>query len=685
MKTIVIILSILSSIIYAQVDRSKMPEPGLAPKIEIADYQSFQLENGLKVFVIENHKLPKISFSLLIDRDPINENDAAGYVSAAGELLRTGTINRTKDQIDEQVDFIGAALSTSPTGVFASVLKKHVDTLLNLMSDLILNSEFADEQLDKILLRMKSEIAMAKDDPSAIASNVRKVLLFGKDHPYGELTTEETIDNITLDKCKEYYRNFFKPNIAYLAVVGDITLDEAKPLIEKYFGKWQTGDVPQFTYKKPEPPAGLNIAIVDRPNAIQSVINIAYPVQLKIGDADEIKAKVTNTILGGGVFRLFNNLREKHAYTYGAYSVLANDKLIGNFNAFADVRNEVTDSAVTEILYEMKRLKEEAVPDDELQGVKNYLTGNFVMSLESPQTIASFAINTERYNLPEDYYATYLQKIASVTSHDVKEAAQKYIKPEDNYILIVGNADLIKQKMSKFGSLTFYDRFGNKVDTSAVDLNAEGVTAEQILGKYIYAIGGREKFSAVQDRITEMSGKVQGIDVNMTVYQKSPDLLRQEVNAGLMNQVIIYNGSQGMMKTSGQETNIAGQELEKLKYEATLSLLLKYDEFGIKLKLTGTPIVDGKDSYQVEMIFPGGTKWIQYYDKEAGLKLKEEKNVTTPQGTFTQETLFSDYREVEGLKFPFKIVQKMGAQSLQFEVSSIKINAGIDDGKFEIK
>jgi predicted Zn-dependent peptidase len=553
------------------------------------------------------------------------------------------------------------------------------------MSDLILNSEFADEQLDKILLRMKSEIAMAKDDPTAIASNVRKVLLFGKDHPYGEQTTEETIDNIKLDKCKEYYRNFFKPNIAYLAVVGDITLDEAKPLIEKYFGKWQIGDVPQFTYKKPEPPKGLNLAIVDRPNAIQSVINIAYPVQLKIGDADEIKTKVTNTILGGGVFRLFNNLREKHAYTYGAYSVLASDKLIGNFNAFADVRNEVTDSAVTEMLYEMKRLKEEAVPDDELQGVKNYLTGNFVMSLESPQTIASFAINTERYNLPEDYYPTYLQKIAAVTSHDVKEAAQKYIRSENNYILIVGNADQIKQKMSKLGSLTFYDIYGSKVDTSAVDLNAEGVTAEQILEKYIVAIGGREKFSAVQNRITEMIGRVQGIEVNMTVYQKSPDLLRQEVNAGLMNQVIIYNGSQGIMKASGQEINITDQELEKLKYEATLSLLLNYEELGIKLKLTDTPKVDGKDSYQVEMIFPGGTKWIQYYDKESGLKLKEEKNVTTPQGTFTQETLFSDYREVEGLKFPFKITQKMGAQSLQFEVSSIKINAGIDDGKFEIK
>ncbi len=685
MKNLLIILSFLSTILFAQVDRSKMPEPGAAPIIKIADYESFELNNGLKVFIIENHKLPVVSFSLVFDRDPLTENSAAGYISAAGELLRTGTKTRSKDQIDEQIDFIGASLNASATSVFASALKKHIDTLLSLMSDIVINAEFTQTQLDKILLRMKSDLAMGKDDPSTIASNVRKVLLYGKDHPYGELTTEETLDNITLKKCKEYYQKYFKPNIAYLAVVGDISLKETKAIVEKYFANWEKGDVPRFIYDNPKPPTGVNVAIVDRPNAVQSVVNVTYPVQLKIGDADEIKAKVTNTILGGGVFRLFNNLREKHSYTYGAYSTLANDRLTGYFNAFADVRNEVTDSAVTQILYEMNRINSEAVPEEELQGVKNYLTGNFVMALESPQTVASFAINTSRYNLPEDYYSTYLQKIADVTAHDVKDEAQKYIHPDNNYILVVGNAEQIKDKLSKFGSLQYYDRYGSKLDTTAFNAGAENISAEQIIENYINAIGGREKLSAVNDRTTKMSGKVQGFDVKMTVYQKAPDLLRQDISAGPMNQEIIFNGTDGVMKASGQDIKITGAELEKLKYEASITLLLKLDEYGVKVKSTGNAKVDGQESYKLEMLFPGGTKWIQYYDKETGLKLKEEKNITTPQGTFTQETILSDYRDVDGLKFPYKITQTLGAQTMEFVVSSIKINSGIGDEKFEIK
>ncbi|MBZ0200783.1 MAG: insulinase family protein [Ignavibacteriaceae bacterium] len=685
MKKLLIILLLLPIILFAQVDRSKMPKPGAAPTIKIADYESFELNNGLKVFVIENHKLPVVSFSLVFDRDALKENNASGYISAAGELLRTGTKTRTKDQIDEEIDFIGASLNASSTSVFASSLKKHADTLLTLMSDIVLNAEFTQNQLDKIILRMKSDLAIGKDDPSTIASNVRKVLLYGKDHPYGELATEETIDNITLDKCSEYYKKYFKPNIAYLAVVGDISIDEAKPIIKKYFGSWERGDVPRFIYDIPKSPTGVNVAIVDRPNAVQSVINVCYPVQLKIGDPDDIKAKVTNTILGGGVFRLFNNLREKHSYTYGAYSTLANDRLTGYFNASADVRNEVTDSAVTEIFYEMNRINNEAVPEEELQGVKNYLTGNFVMALESPQTVAGFAINTARYNLPKDYYATYLQKVADVTVPDIKEEAQKYIHADNNYILIVGNADQIKENLSKFGAVQFYDRFGNSIDTSSIDLGVEGVSAEQIIENYITAIGGREKLAAVNDRITEMSGKVQSFDVKMTVYQKVPDLLRQDISAGPMNQEVIFNGSEGVMKASGQEIKITGQELEKLKYEASLGLLLKLDEYGVKVKLTGSSKVDGKDSYQLEMIFPGGTKWIQYYDKETGFKLKDEKNITTAQGTFTQETLFTDYRDVDGLKFPFILKQTLGAQTVEFVISSIKINSGVGSEKFEIK
>lgn len=298
-------------------------------------------------------------------------------------------------------------------------------------------------------------------------------------------------------------------------------------------------------------------------------------------------------------------------------------------------------------------------------------------------------IKFSEYNLDNGMHVILHQDntspIAAVTSLDVKEAAQKYIRPDNKYILIVGNRDQIKDKLSKFGSLQYYDRCGSKLDTTAFDTGAENISAEQIIENYINAIGGREKLSAVIDRTTELSGKVQGIDVKMTVYQKTPDLLRQDISAGPMNQEIIFNGTEGVMKAAGQDLKITGAELEKLRYEASINLLLKLDDYGIKVKLTGKSDVDSLECYTLEMLFPGGTKWIQYYDKKTGLKLKEEKNITTPQGTFTQETILSDYRDVDGLKFPYKIKQTLGAQTMEFVVSSIKINSGIGDEKFEIK
>ena len=422
MKKLILSLMVLifSLPLYAQVDRSKPPKPGPPPEITPGKYEQFELQNGLKVFVVENHKLPRVSFSLQIDRDPILEGDTAGYVSAAGELLRTGTTTVSKDQLDQAIDFIGATLSTSSTGVYAMCLTSHIDTLLQIMSDIVLHPNFKQEELDKIVTRMKSDLASQKDDPDAIAETVKGVVDFGKNHPYGEPETEATVENITLKKCLDYYNTFFVPNISYLAVVGDINEQQAKDYVTRFFGGWQRKEVPKFSYNLPQPPAKNIVALVDRPNAVQSVINITYPVQLQPSDNEVIPASIMNTILGGGTFRLFENLREKHSYTYGAYSGLTKDEYIGSFLAFANVRNEVTDSAITQILYEMKRIKNEAVPDSELQTIKNYITGNFAISLENPQTLASFAINIDKYKLPKNYYADYLKNVAKVTPAEVQ-------------------------------------------------------------------------------------------------------------------------------------------------------------------------------------------------------------------------------------------------------------------------
>lgn len=682
------ILSFLIVILFvihvnAQVDRSKPPKPGPAPVIKLGKYEHFELPNGLKVFVVENHKLPRISFSLLVDRDPILEGDTAGYVSAAGQLLRTGTKNRTKDQLDQEIDFIGAVLSTSSTGIYAMSLTEHIDTLFNIMSDIILNSDFKQAELDKIKTRMKSDIASRKDDPEAIAGIVKNVVDFGKDHPYGETETGETVDNITLEKCKKYYQTFFAPNISYLAVVGDINEQRAKELVTKYLGDWKRKDVPKFSYPVPQPPAHTTVSLVDRANSVQSVVNVTYPVQLKPGDRDAIPAGLMNTILGGGTFRLFQDLREKHSFTYGANSRLSKDEYAGSFTAYTNVRNEVTDSAITQILYEMKRIRTETVPDSELQTVKNYITGNFAISLESPQTIASFAINIDKYNLPENYYTEYLKNVAKVTPKEIKEAAVKFIKPDHSNIVVVGNADQIKRGLKQFGQIVYYDKNGNKADTSLATIPGE-LSATDIINNYIKAIGGRDSLADVHDRTTVMSGTVHGFNVTTTIIQKEPDLFKQEVHAGSMTQDIIFNGTSGEMQAAGQKMKIEGNELEKLKYEATIHLLLNLDSLGVKLRLMGMEKVNGKDAYKIEMSFPSGTKWTQYYDFRTGYKVKEMKNITTPQGTFTQEIFYSDYKTVDGIKYPFSIKQSIGPQTMDFKVDSIKINTGIPDSEFEL-
>ncbi|MFC2080641.1 M16 family metallopeptidase [Bacteroidota bacterium] len=373
-----IIFLLVSIVLSAQIDRSKAPEPGPAPVIKVGEYKSFELKNGLKVFVVENHKIPRVSYSLLLDMDPFTEGDSIGYTSIAGAMLGTATTTRTKDQIDEEIDFIGATLNTSAGSVSGAALKKHNEKLLELMSDVLLNPVFNQDELDKLKKQTISDLAYGKSDPSYISGIVTSVLLYGKDHPYGEVTTEASVESITLDMCEEFNKTYFRPNIAYLAIVGDINLKEAKKLCKKYFGEWEPAEVPGHQYSIPQAPDSRQVSIVDRPHAIQSVVKVAHPVKYTVGTKDYVEARVMNLLLGGSATaRLFMNLREDHAYTYGCYSNLNNDKWIGSFQASADVKNEVTDSAVYQILYEMDRIQTEIASVEEVDNIKKLYVRDF--------------------------------------------------------------------------------------------------------------------------------------------------------------------------------------------------------------------------------------------------------------------------------------------------------------------
>lgn len=694
LSTLILAFAFLGGVSAQNLDRSKKPAPGPAPQINIGTPATFTLPNGLKVFVVENHKLPRVAFSLSLDVDPILEGDAAGFVDATGQLMERGTKNRSKQQLDEEIDFIGATISTSANSVYAASLKKHQDKLLDIMSDIILNSDFKQEELDKIIKQTKSGIAQSKDDPDAIASNVKSVLLYGKKHPYGEIVTEETVDKITLDQCKNYYATYFKPNVAYLAIVGDVTVAEIKPLIEKYFTKWERTDVPVNKYKAPVAPSKTKVAFVHKEGATQSVINITYPINLKFNNPDVIKAQMMNSILGGSATaRLFMNLRETYGYTYGAYSRISADELVGNFNASAKVRNEVTDSALIQFRVELNRIVDEKVTDEELQNIKNYMSGTFAYSLQDPQTIARFAINTEKYKLPIDFYPTYLKQIAAVTIDDIKEMAEKYIKPSNALVLVVGDKKTA-QKLNSFDAtnkVSLYDIYGNDfIDIKPVPA---GVTAKSVIDNYIVAKYGvakgkalDKKLKAIKDITVKMDASIQGQTISVTRYQKAPNKFANNMAMGTMViQKQTFNGTIGKQSGMQGSKDITGDELDDLKLSSILFLDTKYDENGITYELIGVEPINGKDAYKMIQTKPNGETETEWYDVASGLLVKQlsvQKNEELGE-SITIVAELSDYKEVNGIKFAHKTKQSFGPQALDMVVTAVEINTKLGDEVFE--
>jgi len=688
-------LTMITGAFAQKLDRSKVPAPAPAPKINLNQPATFTLPNGLKVFVVENHKLPKVAFSLSLDVDPVLEGDMKGYVDITGQLLERGTTNRTKQQLDEEIDFIGATLSTSANGVYASSLKKHQAKILEILSDVVLNSDFKQEELDKLKKQTISGIASSKDDPDAIAANVRSVLVYGKKHPYGEITTEETVENVTLEACKNYYKTYFRPNVSYLAVVGDVSVKEIQPLIEKYFASWEKSDVPVNKYKMPTAPKQTEVAFVHKEGASQSVINITYPVNLKKSNPDVVKTRILNSILGGSATaRLFMNLREKHGYTYGAYSTLSADELVGYFNANAKVRNDVTDSALTQFMVELNRIADEKVSAEELQGMKNYASGIFAYTLQDPQTIARFAIETEKYKLPADYYATYMEQIAAVTIDDVKEMAEKYITPNNAIILVVGNKK-IADKLVEFDAnqkINYYDIYGNDY-VEALKPAPEGVTAETVMNKYIEAKYGvakgkalDKKLKKIKDITVRMDATIQGQSINVTRYQKAPNKFANAITMGTMVvQKQAFNGTIG--KSSGMQgsKDITGDDLEDLKLSSIMFLDAKYADHGITYELLGIEPINGKDAYKMVQTKPNGDTETEWFNVASGLKVKSmsvQENDEMPE-PITVISELSDYKEVNGIMFAHKTKQFFGPQTLDMTVTAIEINTKLGDEVFE--
>lgn len=664
----------------AQLDRSKIPPPGPAPAASFPAYDVVTTPNGMRVIIVPNHELPTIAIRLLVDRTPALEKDMAGVIDLTGQLMRAGTTKRTKDQLDEEIDRIGATLNAGGTALFAAGLSRHTAKLFELVADITLRPSFPQEELDKLIMQTQSGLKARKAEPNSIVDVLRRRVLYGDTHPYGEVETEETVGRITRDACQKVYKSYFVPNAVILAVVGDVDKKQVLDLVKKHFGAWKKGTVPAPVHPPVPPLPKTAVALVDRPGSVQSAIRVAQTVQLARTSPDVTPVSVMNRVLGGGIARLFVNLREKHSWTYGAYSSVGPDELVGAFTASTSVRTGVTDSAVTEILYEMNRIRDEAVGTEELERAKNALNGSFVQSLETAENVANYAIDIERYNLPRDHYRTYLQRLAAVTPADVQRVARQYLTPASVLVAVVGSAKDVKEKLAAFGPVTMYDEEGRAVKESPAA--AVTMTAEEIFAKFVAATGGKEAYAALKDRTVELSGKIQGMDMKIKTVQKAPASLYQEVSMMGMIQKQGFDGTHGWASSPMGTKALEGEQLDDIRREAAMEFYGQLAAFGMTASVNGLKTIEGKECYEVVLTGKDGGAVRHYFDTKSFLKVREVSVKNTPRGQIEQVTDLADYKDFGGVQIPTKYGQSIMGQSFTLTLDRCAVNAGVDDAVF---
>lgn len=683
MKKIIYIAASLFLTITMQAQDRPQPKSGPAPTININKPQSFVLKNGLKVLVVENHKLPRVSFNLTLDNPPYAEGTKKGVSDILSSMIGNGTQNISKNAFNEEIDFLGANINFWDSGASANGLSRYSKRILELMADGALNPLFVQEEFDKEKAKLIEGLKSNEKSVTAIAGRVENVLTFGKEHYKGEFTSEETLNNVTLNDVILNYNTYFAPGNAYLVIVGDVNFKEVKKEVERLFGKWKKATAPQLSYSNPKDVQYSQINFIDMPNAVQSEIALVNLSNLKMTDKEYFAALLANQILGGGgEGRLFLNLREKHGWTYGAYSSIGSGKYINKFRSGSSVRNAVTDSAVVEVFNELKRIRTELVSEEDLKNAKAKYIGNFVMQIEKPSTIASYALNKETQGLPDDFYENYIKNINAVSAEDIKNAANKFFLADQTRVVIVGKAaDVLPglEAMSKREKLPifYFDKYGNPTEKPEVKKPVPaGVTVQTVLNDYIKAIGGEKAVKNVKTLAVLSSGTVQGTPLELVV-KTAPKKLGVEMKAmGMVMMKQVVNEKEAYIVQQGQRKDFTGDDLKDMQADATtfkeLALLTDKD-----VTLTGIENINGADAYAIK-----NGKSTLYYDVKTGFKVAEAKDIEQGGQKMTQTTYYQDYKDVKGLKFPYKTIMNVGIE-IELTTSEVKINEGVTDADFK--
>jgi zinc protease len=450
-------------------DRTKPPLPGAPKDVSFPDYFEAALSNGLKVIVYERSDLPIVAVHVVARSGSFHDGGLPGIATMMAEVQTKGTASRSAIDVVEQIEFLGGSIhayagwDSSSAGI--SILSKHVDHAMEVLADVVRYPSFPDEELERVREQRLAHILQRKSSPNGLAASRFARAVYGT-HPYAFPPdgTESVIASIQRAALEEFHRSAYTPANVFLIAVGDISPDRMMPIAERLFGDWDARTEPLPDRLPPVPMPRTLVHVVDRPSAVQSSLLVGHP-GIERSNPDYILVSFMN-VLFGGYFgsRLNLNLREDKGFTYGAHSRFEARRQAGPFSAGADVRNEVTDRAIDEILSEIRRLTNEPVPAEELQNVKNYVTGNFPVQIETPSQVAQRILTIELYRLGKTYYNSYNSRVLAITEDDVLRAAQTYLQPDRLAIVAAGKGVLLRDTLARFGPVQVFDADDNELE-----------------------------------------------------------------------------------------------------------------------------------------------------------------------------------------------------------------------------
>ncbi len=665
------------------IDFKVKPPVGELREVEFPHYEQATLKNGLKVYVIEDRRQPTILYRLQVGAGESMDGDKNGLSFMMTNLIYKGTQKRSAEAIANQLDSVGASLSTNTAGELMTAsmegLKKHNALMLNIFSDVIQHPLFSKEEFEKMLPQVMASIKQEKSNPGQLGAALARMVIYGKDHPSAARKTEASVKKITIEDVRAFHERWVRPNNrATLAIVGDVSLKEILPQLEKAFGSWQPSAMTMSQIPQPKSmPKG--VYFIQRPGSVQSSVMVAALMPARKDEAYEPMMLTTSVLGSGFAGRLFKTLRETYSFTYTPYAHMTQGKYFNRFGAGADVRNAVTDSTIIVLKNEIEKIVKEPAGDDEFNTIKTNEVGNYLMSFEHSDFTAVMLQNADYLGLSPEYLKGYSKRLSAYTPFDAQRAAQGLLRSDKLYLIVVGSPE-IAPVLAKYGRVFSYNL---DLEPVADNLEKVSMSVDDLMKKVQGAVGGADKMNAIQTM--KVSSKLsinaggKTFDGSGERKHKAPNKKLTKLQTPFGGQVYYVNGTNAWVSMMGQPADEMDEKTKKSALaEASLFYYAHLPELGYKCEISGKQ----NGQILVKATTPAGESCEFYFDGQTYLLSRIDQIQDSPSGPVTISEFYTNYKEVNGVKLPTHEKLEVPGMSFEGEVS-YEANVPVDDKEFE--